>query len=488
MNEQQQSQKSSGVNAALILMIVGAILFFIGIFLLVASNQAASYTPSCVNVYCQTVDNSSELWSYFCGGVLVLPIGGVLFLIGLVIALYNVKSRTSAGATIHADSANGKSDNLSSLADYHQTPSYAPSTLPPALSTEEMAEIVDQPPSKQGISRRTVMIGLASLGVAATVGITAFKSAQSGVFAPSPALFTYQGHSDDVTSLAWSPDGKHIVSTSSDSTAQVWDPLTGKQFVTFRGHDGVVNDAAWSPDGRFIASCGWLTVQIWDAITGNVLLTYRGHTHPVYGVAWSPDGTRIASVGENVQVWDAASGKQIYSLSQSDTLSNVVAWSPDNRYLASCPPSGFDVHVHNASTGETIFDYIGHTALVDTVTWSPDGQLIASGSLDNTVRVWQAGVNVLYPTVYIYHGHSDVVNKVAWSPDSKRIASASGYGVVGTKDNTVQVWDATTGEHVYIYKGHSGPVTGVTWSPNSKYIASSSADKTVQVWLAPFTS
>ncbi len=353
-----------------------------------------------------------------------------------------------------------------------------------------MAGTIGQPPSKHGISRRTVIIGLVSLGVAATAGITLYtltQSGQIGIFAPSPALFTYRGHSQDVNSVAWSPDSKRIVSTSFDETAQVWEPLTGKQFVIFRGHGGVVQDAAWSPDGSRIASCGWGAVQIWDAITGNVSLSYHGHTKPVNAVAWSPDGKRIASVSENVQVWDAASGKRFYTMgSPSNPLSEVVAWSPDGLYLATCPSSGFDVHVHNASTGKSIFVYTGHSAEVGSVAWSPDGQLIASGSIDNTVRVWRlTGVSVSDLTVYAYHGHGDSVNQVAWSPDSTRIASASGYDPVGKTDNTVQVWDATTGDNAYTYNGHSRPVTGVTWSPDGKYLASSSVDKTVQVWQAP---
>ena len=85
----------------------------------------------------------------------------------------------------------------------------------------------------------------------------------------------------------------------------------------------------------------------------------------------------------------------------------------------------------------------------------------------------------------IYQGHTQPVNAVAWSPDGKRIASASGYVPTGTTDNTVQVFDATTGNNAYTYTGHSGPVTGVTWSPDGKYLSSSSVDKTVQIWRAP---
>jgi len=66
---------------------------------------------------------------------------------------------------------------------------------------------------------------------------------------------------------------------------------------------------------------------------------------------------------------------------------------------------------------------------------------------------------------------------VAWSPDDTHIVSAS-------FDQTVQVWDATTGSHVYVYKGHTRDVWGVAWSPNGTRIASASLDRTVQVWQA----
>jgi eukaryotic-like serine/threonine-protein kinase len=80
--------------------------------------------------------------------------------------------------------------------------------------------------------------------------------------------------------------------------------------------------------------------------------------------------------------------------------------------------------------------------------------------------------------VYTYTGHSDIVEAVAWSRDGKRIAS-------GSVDQTVQVWDAATGRNVLTYGGHSSPVYALVWSPDGRYIASGSYDKTVQVWGAP---
>ena len=81
-------------------------------------------------------------------------------------------------------------------------------------------------------------------------------------------------------------------------------------------------------------------------------------------------------------------------------------------------------------------------------------------------------------TVYTYQGHTSIVTGVAWSPDGKRIASAS-------QDETVQVWDATTGGHVLRYRGHKSIVMAVAWSPNGKSIASASQDGTIKIWPAP---
>jgi eukaryotic-like serine/threonine-protein kinase len=436
-------------------------------------------------------DSANTYWlNFFYGGICAIPIGIVLTLVGIVRAVRDANLEIPPGITTNADVLDGKSHGRSSLADYHQMPGYAPSTLSSSLPAPEETPLTQPPVLDQELSRRTLLIMVSGLAAEAAIGIIVFKLTRkpSKPITPiTPDLFTYKGHTDVVTSVAWSPNGTYIVSTSFDRTAQVWNPLTGKLYMTTKYPDDYVNDAAWSPDSRFIASCGGLTILIWDAITGKVHWTYRSHDQNVNGVAWSPDGMRIASVSESVHVFDAASGRYIYALGgPSDPLWSVVVWSPDSRYLATSPSSGFDVHVCNASTGKTIFVYTGHSAEVSSVAWSPDGQLIASGSVDNTVRIWRlAGVETSDLTVYTYHGHSDSVNQVAWSPDSTRIASASGSVVVGTTDNTVQVWDATTGNHVYVYNGHSGPVTGVSWSPNGKYIASSSVDKTVQVWQAP---
>src|SRR6266852_2636143 len=137
-----------------------------------------------------------------------------------------------------------------------------------------------------------------------------------GHFVTPPNHFTYSGHSDYVSAVAWSPDGKRIASASGDHTVQVWDAANGGHVLTYRGHASDVTSLAWSPDEKNIVS-GSVdgTVQVWDAATGNRVYTYDGHSDAVFDVAWSPDGKRIASASNDgsVQIWDAFTGMHVIS-------------------------------------------------------------------------------------------------------------------------------------------------------------------------------
>ena len=97
---------------------------------------------------------------------------------------------------------------------------------------------------------------------------------------------------------------------------------------------------------------------------------------------------------------------------------------------------------------------------------------------DRTIKVWGAGDAVEDKEPRTLRGHAAWVVSVAWSPDGKHIAS-------GSHDDTVKVWEVADGKELYTLQGHKNWVRSVAWSPNGRHIASGSLDKTVKVWQLP---
>ena len=123
-------------------------------------------------------------------------------------------------------------------------------------------------------------------------------------------------HDCVVTSVAFSPDGRHIASGSHDKTVRVWDAQTGQSVMDpLKGHDHWVSSVAFSPDGRHIVSGSYdMTVRLWDAQTGqSVMDPLKGHDRWVTSVAFSPDGRYIVSGSgdKTVRVWDAQTGQSV---------------------------------------------------------------------------------------------------------------------------------------------------------------------------------
>src|SRR6266487_2738638 len=255
------------------------------------------------------------------------------------------------------------------------------------------------------VSRRTILL----LALAGAGGVSIFLCGQSQreqnttqpdqtvtgqqptTTPQSQPLFTYKGHAKNVTSVAWSPDGKRIASGSSDNTVQVWNASDGNHALTYTGHSAGVWSVAWSPDGKRIVSCGNDGVQVWNASSGSHAFAYQGHSGWVDAVAWSPDGKWIASGSwdNTVQVWNASDGTHVFTYTGHSNVVDAVAWSPDGKRIAS-GSWDWTAQVWNASDGSQALTYTGHSQTVTSVTWSPDGKRIASSSEDATVQVWQA--------------------------------------------------------------------------------------------------
>ncbi|XRB25260.1 EF-hand domain-containing protein [Pseudoscourfieldia marina] len=136
--------------------------------------------------------------------------------------------------------------------------------------------------------------------------------------------------------------------------------------------------------------------------------------------------------------------------------------------ITACLPARVDIDA-------TILNNMtGHSDYVTSASYSADGTRIVSASWDQTVRVWDATTGAC---ISVLEGHSSTVTSASYSADGTRIVSASG-------DETVRVWDATTGACISVLEGHSGDVTSASYSTDGTRIVSASDDKTVRVWDA----
>ena len=282
------------------------------------------------------------------------------------------------------------------------------------------------------------------------------------------------GHTDSVSSVAVSPDGKHIVSGSWDNTLRVWDLGTGRYLNTLQGHTGWVESVAVSLDGKHIVSGGRdHTLRVWDLGTGRYLNTLQGHTGWVESVAVSPDGRHIVSGSKDttLRVWELGSGRCLNTLRGHTDGVGSVAVSPDGRHIVSGSRNN-TLRVWEFGTGRCLTTLQGHAHWVNSVAVSPDGRHIVSGSADNTLRVWEFGTGRCLHTL---QGHTDLVCSVAVSPDGRHIVS-------GSWDNTLRVWHLGTGRCLTTLQEHAHWVNSVAVSPDGRHIVSGSADKTLRVW------
>ena len=128
-------------------------------------------------------------------------------------------------------------------------------------------------------------------------------------------------HTDTVTCVVYSPDGRTIATGCEDGIARLWNVASGRIRINFRGHTSGIFCVAFSPDGTKIATgSDDATTRIWDVTNGKQLHLLRGSIHALRSVAFSPNGERIVTTSEDGigRVWDVASGEEIATLSKQD--------------------------------------------------------------------------------------------------------------------------------------------------------------------------
>lgn len=298
---------------------------------------------------------------------------------------------------------------------------------------------------------------------------------------------TLTGHSQDVRSVAVSPDGTAIASGSFDGTIKIWNLETGALIRTLTGHSDageMVSSVAIAPNGTLLASSSngyGGTIKLWNLATGELLYTIAGTSLGISSIAISPDSQLLASGSEegNIQLWNLESGEAIGTFSGHLGTVFSVVFSPDGQTLASASQDGsiklWAVASLPTESGLAQTDnqqLSGHVGTVFSVAFSPNGKMLASGSADNTIKLWDLNKG---QEISSFSGHAGTMFSVAFSPDGNTIAG-------GTLTGRIKLWNLASGELVETLSGHSRWVESIVFSPDGERLASGSGDRTIRIW------
>ncbi|MCP2730155.1 WD40 repeat domain-containing protein [Symplocastrum sp. BBK-W-15] len=306
---------------------------------------------------------------------------------------------------------------------------------------------------------------------------------------------TLAQHSDTVSSVAISPDGKILASGSLDKTIKLWNLETGNLLATLVGHSSAVLSVAFSPVGQILASSSNLElrdgcIKLWDVEPARLRQTLGGGliNLRVNSLAFSPDGQTLASghAEAKIRLWHLGSGQLRQTLKGHGWDVNSLAFSPDGRFLVS---GGLDgaIKIWNWGTREEVrtlkrpprSEWIGSlvswfdssVGSIWSVAVSPDRKTFASAGSQQPIELWDLETGKL---LRILTEHSGTVYSVAFSADGKILAS-------GGEDNTIKLWNVLTGELLESLE-HLGPVRSVAFSPDGQTLVSGSADTTIKLW------
>jgi WD40 repeat protein len=283
-------------------------------------------------------------------------------------------------------------------------------------------------------------------------------------------------HQGWVGAVAFSPDGRAVVTGSKDGTARLWRAATGRQIGPALRHWGEVLAVAFGPDGRAVLTgSADGTARLWRAETGQPIGPALRHRGWVGAVAFSPDGKAVVTGSHDkaARLWRADTGEPIGPALQHQGPVVAAAFSPDGKVVLTASMD-YTARLWRADTGTPIGPALRHQDQVVAAAFSPDGKAVLTAGWDKTARLWRTATGKqLGPDLR----HQSVVRAVAFSPDGKAVLTGSG-------DGTGRLWDTGTGAPLGPAMRHQGNVTAVAFSPDGKAVLTGRTDGTARLWRA----
>ncbi len=317
-----------------------------------------------------------------------------------------------------------------------------------------------------------------------------------------PLLRTLDGHTDSLTALVVTPDGKRAVSVALDRSLRVWNLETGEPLLSIHEPDTYMTALAITYDGKRVLSGAYDgTLKLRDLDRGEVLLSMHGHTGSINAVAITPDGQRaVSAAGSRInfnraerpddytlRVWDLNSGSQLRVLQGHTTPINSVAIMPDGRRVISAAghtlleSSDNTLKVWDLETGHELAALSGHPGPVTAVVVTQDGQqIISAGSpsghetplwtRNNVLKIWDPERRTAVRTLSCPGGSAEAI---ALLPTGQHLIS------LGHR-TALRLWDLKRGMQVLEFQDAVGNVLAM--SPDGRLALTATHKGPISVW------
>ena len=203
-------------------------------------------------------------------------------------------------------------------------------------------------------------------------------------------------------------------------------------------------------------------------------------TGPINDIAFKDNetlisGTSMIGLWGWLHSWNVTTGRQRWEIAVPGTVEAVALTSQNRPLIAFSGTKNFEIRMRFSSKAGWHGEVWGHTSYIQSLAFKPNSYRLASGSSDNTIRIWDVEDRNNLQGTHVLRGHTGPINSVAWSPDGRTLASAS-------DDGTVRLWNPNNTVNFAVLRGHTRFVRDVAWSPDGHILASGSADNTIRIW------
>jgi WD40 repeat protein len=305
---------------------------------------------------------------------------------------------------------------------------------------------------------------------------------------------TFEGHTDAIDTVRFSPDGRYALSGSHDRSIRIWDLQTGTGFAMPQEHRLPISATAFSPDGRYLVSGNKThdyrgnsgpSLRLWDLTRRQSIGSFHDHAKGISSAVFMPDSKSVFTGTWNepfeaeetcIQRWDIRSGECVQTFKGHDDVVESLALSYDGTLLLSASRDT-TLRLWEVSSGKCIRILNGHTGSVYSVAVTADDCYALSGGVDEVIRLWNLHSG---ECMGLLSGHTDTIHSVTLTPDGA-------YALSAGEDAVLRLWDLEQGkgaspECLRVFEGHVDAIMSVAISPDGRYGLSAGQDAIIRLW------